>query len=95
MPNDPLNQVRELAEHTIKTYGDITGYSFVTGHSAAEDAKAILKWLDGISVRTIWQCQECEEFSDEIANGRCPYEDCRGPVAVLTVIQRRRRARKR
>ena len=94
MPNDPLNQVRELAEHTVNTYGG-SASSYVTGHAAMQDAKAILAWLDGISVRTIWQCQDCEELSDAIVDGRCPFEDCRGKVAVLTVIQRRRRARKR
>lgn len=87
---DPLSQVRELAEHTVQTYSTSAG-SYVTGYAAMQDAKELLVWLAGVKVLTIWQCQECEELVDAIVGGRCPYEDCRGKVEVLTVIKEKRR----
>lgn len=61
---DPINQINEFAAHTVSTYGSVGGSSYVTGHAAAMDAKAILDVLERMIYVDIYECDGCGIYYD-------------------------------
>lgn len=84
---DPLNQIRELAAHTVELYGSVSGGSYVTGHAAAIDAREIMHEIDSITLITIYQCDECGKYHDHF--DLCYY--CGGEVTDVQLLSKRRK----
>jgi hypothetical protein len=86
---DPINQIQEFAAHTVATYGSVGEGSYVTGHAAAQDAKAILAVIDCMIFLEIYQCDECGRYQGVL--DLCHY--CGGEPTKVQAISKRKKKR--
>jgi hypothetical protein len=89
MKHDPITQIKDLAAHTVSTYGSVGDQSYVTGHAAAMDAREILAVIDSMIFMELYQCEVCEEYSE--GGEICPHCDEDSLIKIQAISKRRRR----
>lgn len=91
MTPDPVRQIQECAAHITRTYGGVSGSSYVTGAAAVDDAVEIASIIESIVYILIHQCDECGRYYDvtELHRKRSPC--CAEKVSVIEAISKRRK----